>query len=145
MCPSYLPILVPKLQTNPCCVPIPAPGLAPTHVYFALPVVVLQGYDAGLPDNMNQKVFIHTFNGSIWERDYNKSSLTAIGTPFTVRAQRGGSSAGRAAGQPSAIMSLPGIVNDCVPGLFASALSEAHHRTACHWHTQTRSRRTQLP
>ena len=121
MRPSYLSINYtlpnpggPKLP-NLCCAS--APAAIHTHAACVLlPVVVLQAYDAGLPDNMNQKVFIHTFNGTIWERDYNKSSLTAIGTPFMVRAQRAlwaqCRQGGRPCAQQFASISLPCIVEE---------------------------------
>lgn len=52
------------------------------------------GYDAGLPSGMNQRVFIHAFNGTIWERDYNRSDLLAIGTERAAFTAQTGTSAG---------------------------------------------------
>jgi len=47
---------------------------------------VTQGqYDGGLPSKYNKKVFVHAFNGSATQRDYNRSQFIDFGVPFSSK------------------------------------------------------------
>lgn len=39
-----------------------------------------RAYDSAMPSTLDRRVYVHNFNGSIWERDYNKTELVALGT-----------------------------------------------------------------
>ncbi|GIM12413.1 hypothetical protein Vretimale_15747 [Volvox reticuliferus] len=43
------------------------------------------GYDRGLPDSYNQKVLIHTYDGTFNERDFNRSDIVDAGPRFLQR------------------------------------------------------------